>query len=522
MKHIQTKIVRTKANPNISKKRVLPKRTIITTKIIEKPMLNIITRTSGRPNGFKRCSDSIKNQTYKHVRHIVSIDSLEDKEYVEKAGVDFYFIDKQKIKSKPDIPNPNTGKKFIYNLYFNELFSKVKDGWILILDDDDFLANSNVVQTMVNRIQNNSDMLIWQMRYPTGVLLPSIAEMVVKPRLGRIGSPCVMVHSSIAKTIKWDGWKCGDYRYISQVWDKTETKQWLKKPLIQLGGAGFGLKKDVESKKTPTKAQKKVDKLLVDFKKKFVKPIITTKNIEGFEYIYHPIHENNKYDFVITIPSFSRPKGITNLVQSLTNQIKVETNLTAKIIVIDDKSPKPKTYDNLHLISPDITVIRNLSNNGKYRYWQTISNIFSVAKKYEFRWLIQLDDDFEVTSNFLTKVQTIINANKDKKFIIKGHLDNSSHKVRWNLNHWIDGGGIYPKEFLNKIDFKISPIALKRWATDPKLSSGVWSQVSKKINRLGYIVVIPAISLANHLGEESRMNTSLRKQHKIQTKNFLA
>jgi len=48
------------------------------------PKINILTRTSGRPNCFKRCVDSIKSQTYKNINHIVGADDDASYEYASK------------------------------------------------------------------------------------------------------------------------------------------------------------------------------------------------------------------------------------------------------------------------------------------------------------------------------------------------------------------------------------------------------------------------------------------------------
>jgi hypothetical protein len=61
--------------------------------------------------------------------------------------------------------------------------------------------------------------------------------------LATIGSPCVCVHSSIAKKIKWDGWKCGDYRYIIKAWDLSANKKWIKKSFVNIGSVNGNLGK---------------------------------------------------------------------------------------------------------------------------------------------------------------------------------------------------------------------------------------------------------------------------------------
>jgi hypothetical protein len=552
MKHIK-KLAERQNNRSISVERIAPKmptKTVVAKRTVviqnqtnlvqspiliteKEPLINIITRTSNRPNSFKRCRDSIKGQIYQNIRHIVSIDSLADKSYVELDGFsDYIFIDKEKVEKMPDIPNPNTGKRFIYNLYFNTLIEKINEGWVLILDDDDYLIDNNAIQSMVNEIKSNTDLLIFQMKYPTGNLLPPLTEMNAKPRLGRIGSPCILVHSGIAKTIKWDGWKCGDYRFISKVWDKTKDKRYIKRPLIMLGGAGLGLRNDMSIGSGSVNVAPVVardsngvgenQKILTAFQKKF-EPIKAVDN-KPYQYIqskeFGIVYSNNdvgtSYDFIVGIPSYSRVKDVSSLVSILNLQKK---QYSVKIIVIDDFSPQVSEYLKLSEICPDLTLIRNVKNNGKHKYWQTINNLLAIVKQYQFKWFIQLDDDFELTSDFFKKIQQIIDSNKGN-FVIKAQTDASSNLVRWGLKHWVDGGAIYPVNFLNTIKFKLDEISMTRWANNQDLSSGVWRQMSHLINNLGYHVYIPKKSLVNHLGDVSIMNPTIRKKHKIITKNF--
>ena len=209
------------------------------------PVINILTRTSNRPNGFKRCRESIVNQTYKNIRHLVSIDNLNDEAYVKAHNVEYFFMDKEAISKEPDIPDPKTGNRFIYNLYLNHLINQVKEGWVFILDDDDYFADQYCVQKMVNAIKNTTDIILWQMKYPNGQTLPSLQELGAPPKLARISSQCFMVHSGIAKTIRWDGWKCGDFRFVQKAYAKTGEKRIIREVLVNLGGAGLGMKKDI-------------------------------------------------------------------------------------------------------------------------------------------------------------------------------------------------------------------------------------------------------------------------------------
>jgi hypothetical protein len=67
----------------------------------------------------------------------------------------------------------------------------------------------------------------------------------------------------------------------------------------------------------------------------------------------------------------------------------------------------------------------------------------------------------------------------------------------------------------------IDEIPLSRWKNDESLSSGVWQQISMKLNKYNFKVVSPKSSLANHLGyKDSVMNKELRKNQNLKTKNF--
>lgn len=221
----------------------------------KEPLINIITRTSGRPVFFKKNRESIENQNYKHIRHIVGYDDKSSETYLnEYQNIDKYHIPSDYVKNTIDIPDPKTGGRFEYNLYFNFLFNKIENGWILILDDDDHIANEKAISHMVKNLKYKTDMLIFQMEYQNGNIIPSKNDLYKKPAIGKIGSPCILIHSSIAKKIKWDGWKCADYRYISKCWEYSERKIWLNTPLINIGSTmgNFGQKNDMNIKPTPT------------------------------------------------------------------------------------------------------------------------------------------------------------------------------------------------------------------------------------------------------------------------------
>jgi len=55
---------------------------------MKNPLINILVRTSNRPNFFAKCYQSIREQTYKNIRLIVSYDDEFTKEYTSGYETD--------------------------------------------------------------------------------------------------------------------------------------------------------------------------------------------------------------------------------------------------------------------------------------------------------------------------------------------------------------------------------------------------------------------------------------------------
>jgi hypothetical protein len=212
------------------------------------PLINILTRTSNRPNGFAQNRASIKEQTYKNIRHIVSVDDLESEKYVKKHTDDYILVNKSKLEKQDVTLNPNTGGLATHNLYFNELLKEVKDGWVMFLDDDDVLMDENSIQTIVDYIQDTDSLLMWQMTFPSQMfsVLPTKKLVGKKPVLGKIGSPCFLFHSKyISRLPKWDKWRCSDFRFVTALYDVIPVKVPIIKPLVDVRKIGKGKREDV-------------------------------------------------------------------------------------------------------------------------------------------------------------------------------------------------------------------------------------------------------------------------------------
>ncbi|MGE5943549.1 MAG: glycosyltransferase family A protein [Flavobacteriales bacterium] len=212
-------------------------------------LINILTRASGRTKGFKKCYESIANQTYKNVRHIVTYDCDDDLSYLNTYAVEKIKVDKEILIQNDVSEQHENYSYFPYNLYCNELLKEVKSGWVLFLDDDDMLAHKHVLVEIVANLKRSSQdtLFIWQMKYPDGRIKPRIGLLFRKEiRWSQIGSPCFLFHSSYAHRAQWDAWKSADYRFVKRLSEFIPNTKVIAKPMILLNNhGGKGKRKDI-------------------------------------------------------------------------------------------------------------------------------------------------------------------------------------------------------------------------------------------------------------------------------------
>lgn len=233
-----------------------------------KPLINILTRTSNRPNGFKINVENIKNQTYDNINHIICTDDESSIKYIEESGFkDFIFLNRQDIINNDTFVNPSNnltynqikkrnikvphsafGPYSPHNLYFNEMIKSVNEGWVIYLDDDDRFTTNNIVSEIVDVINNNNDdtLIYWRMVYSNGRYLPVNMGNNFMPRLGGIGGSCFTFNIKYKDLATWDSWKCGDFRVIQKLHNKIPNKVLINKNFIYVPSQGMGRKIDIK------------------------------------------------------------------------------------------------------------------------------------------------------------------------------------------------------------------------------------------------------------------------------------
>jgi len=222
--------------------------TLVTEKWVEKrPLINILIRTSGRPNYFKNCVNSIYSQTYKNWNIIVGVDDTNSKKYVQpnKCQMIDYDYSNYIYPIKPNSDEYGIG--FKYNLYLNHLQDEVNDGFVMYLDDDDILYSTESLKLMTNSIQTENDLIFWRVKFPNR-LVPSDKNFNNRPKMRDISGIGFAFHIKY-KTL-WEPFKRGDFRVANFLYDRIPNKRFLNKIITGLQREvedGFGRRDDIVS-----------------------------------------------------------------------------------------------------------------------------------------------------------------------------------------------------------------------------------------------------------------------------------
>jgi GT2 family glycosyltransferase len=192
--------------------------------------VNILIRTSQRPESFKRCIESCTNQTYKNINILISADTPDTVEYVRNYGFEAVQV-KRRYK--------NEIETYPFNAYLNELMDKVTGGWIFILDDDDYLADNSIIEKLVRHLTDDNVLYFFRMRWPNNRVIPSdcnfYAEKIVRKD---IGMPCFMFHAKHKHKVRFKPIKQGDFYFISDLAEVLKKRKWIDSIVTQIGNTG--------------------------------------------------------------------------------------------------------------------------------------------------------------------------------------------------------------------------------------------------------------------------------------------
>ena len=176
----------------------------------DEELINILIRTSNRPEYFKLCLNSILEQDYKNYRVIICYDKIESLEYLNdyenNKNITFFEINLKE----------NERKDYYWNLYCNLLIDKVEDGWIMFLDDDDKLTHNKVFKMINEHLDDKNRLLIWKFLRPDMLVYPRKIDLN-EINIGEISSTSFTFHYSHKNLSKWINKQYGDYYFFKEL-----------------------------------------------------------------------------------------------------------------------------------------------------------------------------------------------------------------------------------------------------------------------------------------------------------------
>jgi hypothetical protein len=210
--------------------------------------------------------------------------------------------------------------------------------------------------------------------------------------------------------------------------------------------------------------------------------------------------------FCIFVTTYNRHESLKETLNSLDYN---------KVVIIDDCSQPPVEGKE---------VIRTKENNGKEGFWKNINLIFDYIKKNNVQEFMIIPDDLLISKDWVevynqfkhlcrydpnTVAMSLINyrnrrkcwTNFPKKLVRFGDRE-------YFQTQFVDGAFIGNRKMVELLDFKVDPINKVRWKQKPKLSSGVWRQVSKRLNDYGNMYCVKD-------NEYFRTDSNVSKQSKM-------
>lgn len=207
-----------------------------------KPILNILIRTSYRPEAFTKCIHSILTayigcERFLNLTIVIGYDQKIAGKYmwenallIDKANINFKLVD---LCGIADRENP-----FFYNLYCNNLLSEIDSGHSIFIDDDDIMISENLIR-IIPHLKRNESLVIPFMR---GDFQKPTHNMMLRKKItmGYIGMPCIVIWHEHIKHINFIASEVSDFQAINSLSIMTNLS-WVEIPLVKSFKRSLGI-----------------------------------------------------------------------------------------------------------------------------------------------------------------------------------------------------------------------------------------------------------------------------------------
>jgi hypothetical protein len=191
-----------------------------------KPLLSVLTRTHLAEEYFKVCRQSVMSQTYENLNHVVGSDT-------ECSYFPAIPLQSHAAPVSPQLPFGTYPAP--HNLCLNELHTHVKDGWVMYLDEDDKFTTPKSVSRIMDRIDNDSQLIIWKVDIKGYTVVPTARTFGKYIQAGDISGIGICFHSKHLP-VDWGDWSYGDFRVCSQLIKKGLKPKWIDMVLTETQG----------------------------------------------------------------------------------------------------------------------------------------------------------------------------------------------------------------------------------------------------------------------------------------------
>lgn len=169
-------------------------------------LVNILIRhREGRRHLLERCLSSVQKQSFRNFKVTIS--------------VDFPVPDYIPSWCKVIEVSADQTKECYYNLYCNDLKATVEDGWFFFLDDDDYLDRANSLSLLAAELHTENMAVLVQFKRGK-TKKPTYIDIRYGPVSGKIGLPCLVLHSKYKDIADIEIGDNGDYKWIKNITKK--------------------------------------------------------------------------------------------------------------------------------------------------------------------------------------------------------------------------------------------------------------------------------------------------------------
>lgn len=244
----------------------------------------------------------------------------------------------------------------------------------------------------------------------------------------------------------------------------------------------------------------------------------------------------------VVIKTYNRPKPALRLLRDLRRELPKDH--PCRVYVFDDGSShdysEVESFAMKETVGPSKThwtYHRFKTNHGKIFAWQMVTSIFQILKGDGVLGALTffLDDDMRLCRSFFRRaIETWGKIQQPKKATLHLMIDSSRQgQPCWTAyppvridehvtrTQWVDGAFMCDREFFGAINFRIDPIPRSRWGPGSTASTGVGSQLSKRLHNGGFGMYQVNRSLVVHTQVPSEYNPEDRQAHPLDTVDFV-